>query len=173
MFVSYEHHRAGYNRDGNQFAQGYFLMLFCRPDAKETYEQSEHEKLYACVRYVRLSQLGHWMMGYAHVGGKKFTLSGELGNDGLPMSSGKFGNDPAIAMGEWKRLLPRLTLLPKEIAARYWTDSGHNAVGPNSREALRAFGLALFKQTYRLSGRWNKRYRIVKPKETRPLANSQ
>lgn len=40
----------------------------------------------AVVRKVALSQVGCWMMGSARIGGKKITLSGSYGSDGLPKS---------------------------------------------------------------------------------------
>ena len=45
-----------------------------------------HYPLRALVRYARLKQLGHFMMGTARVGQHSLTLSGSYGNDGLPMS---------------------------------------------------------------------------------------
>ena len=40
----------------------------------------------AIVRHVAMSQLGHFMMGYARVKGNRLTLSGAYGADGLPDS---------------------------------------------------------------------------------------
>jgi hypothetical protein len=40
--------------------------------------------LRAIVRYVRMRQLGHFMMGSARVGKTRLTLSGSYGSDGLP-----------------------------------------------------------------------------------------
>jgi hypothetical protein len=42
--------------------------------------------LRAIVRYVRLRQLGHFMMGSARVGKTRLTLSGSYGHDGLPVT---------------------------------------------------------------------------------------
>lgn len=38
----------------------------------------------AIVRYVRMRQMGHWMMGSARIGSERVTLSGSYGSDGLP-----------------------------------------------------------------------------------------
>jgi len=38
------------------------------------------------VRYVRMKQLGHFMMGTARVGKTRLSLSGSYGSDGLPLS---------------------------------------------------------------------------------------
>lgn len=40
----------------------------------------------AIVRYVRMRQMGHWMMGSARIGTERITLSGSYGSDGLPTS---------------------------------------------------------------------------------------
>jgi hypothetical protein len=40
----------------------------------------------AIVRYVRMRQLGHFMMGSARVGKTRLSLSGSYGSDGLPVS---------------------------------------------------------------------------------------
>jgi len=48
--------------------------------------QSNSYPLRAIVRYVRMRQLGHFMMGSARVNGHSLTLSGSYGSDGLPMS---------------------------------------------------------------------------------------
>jgi hypothetical protein len=48
--------------------------------------QSNSYPLRAIVRYVRMRQLGHFMMGSARVNGHSLTLSGSYGSDGLPTS---------------------------------------------------------------------------------------
>jgi hypothetical protein len=48
--------------------------------------QSNSYPLRAIVRYVRMRQLGHFMMGSARINGHSLTLSGSYGSDGLPTS---------------------------------------------------------------------------------------
>jgi len=53
-----------------QIASGLFLIVFDRG-----------RELRACVRKVRLTQFGHWMMGHANILGHKETLSGDFGGE--------------------------------------------------------------------------------------------
>lgn len=74
MFISGS---SGYNRRGEQTARGDFLMVFARG-----------QELRAAIRYVRMRQLGHWMItSGVKVGPYKLTLSGSYGSDGLPIES--------------------------------------------------------------------------------------
>lgn len=61
--------------------KGPFLIL-----AQQADKPIGADNLYAIIRKVALSQLGHWMMGHANIGGKYHSISGAYGNDGLPMT---------------------------------------------------------------------------------------
>lgn len=130
MFVT--NHNSGYTRDGSQFAQGYFLMLMqpnshhCENEACEGYKlpvDGEWDRCEACgefmtiesdapirglVRFVRMTQLGHFMMGAVRVKGHKLVLSGAYGEDGLIMTVPRdvynLGKDlPAELVEQWNR----------------------------------------------------------------------
>lgn len=78
MFI--ELRNSGYDRHGQQHASGRFLLLM-QPDKDE-----KGKPLRALVRFVALSQLGHFMMGFARIKGQRFSVSGAYGSDGLPMT---------------------------------------------------------------------------------------
>lgn len=68
-----------------------FLVVFCHPTKKYTvpgYPEPGKERpldvLVATLRKVRLTQLGHWMMGSTMIGRMRVGLSGSFGSDGLP-----------------------------------------------------------------------------------------
>lgn len=102
-------------------------------------EQYSHSVLYAAVRKVALTQVGHFMMGTANVGGHRITLSGPVGNDGLPMTICPFvDGKPVVAYGDvpldtfrhWERV-------PANLAALYWHDGiGHNDVNTEPLKPL-------------------------------------
>lgn len=74
-----------YTIDGQQACRkGPFLILL---------QQDLDTDIYAVVREVALRQLGHWMMGFARIEGKTYTMSGCYGNDGLPVTIGKIPKD--------------------------------------------------------------------------------
>lgn len=81
-------------------------------------------KLYACVRFVALKQLGHWMMGTAKIGGQSVTVSGAYGNDGLPM--------------DYEKLSPKarkhLVELPPDLTEKFWAGGGWNEAGAEARD---------------------------------------
>lgn len=56
-------------------------------------QQDCGEQMYAVVRKVALRQLGHWMMGFARIEGKTYSVSGCYGNDGLPRTIEKIPKD--------------------------------------------------------------------------------
>lgn len=134
---------SGYTKDGSQWARGPFMIVFC-------YDEFPHA-LRACIRTVRLRQLGHWMMGDVSLNSHKIVLSGDFGGDGLPNELAMipdYSQDiepgrtfqpylPAsAALALWKKLLP----VPEELAEIYWKDdTGHNCVG-NSRTAWQRWG---------------------------------
>lgn len=74
-----------YNSDGQQACRrGAFLILL---------QQDCDKQMYAVVRKVVLKQLGHFMMGFARIEGKTYSMSGCYGNDGLPVTIGKIPKD--------------------------------------------------------------------------------
>ena len=100
-----------------------FLILMTRNSDIDMRPQ-----LYALVRQVAMRQLGHWMMGNANIKGHWFTLSGDYGNDGLPMTM----DDDAVP----DDAVP----LPDDLCRAFWEGGGHNCAG---REApkLKAWAL--------------------------------
>jgi len=114
--------RGGYNRKGEQSASGLFLMVFGGHEFVLDHDTGRHVPvrfpLMACVRKVRMTQFGHFMMGDTVVGKSRITVSGAYGADGLPMSLEKIGN--------WGEGLVRL---PAELEAEFWAGGGHNTAG--------------------------------------------
>jgi len=115
MFVA--RMRGGYNRHGEQSAQGDFLILF---SLSHITHPEEHKKMEvrACVRYVRMVQFGHFMMGRTRIGPHKLTLSGTYGGDGLTY-------DPDKHPGLWEKLIP----VPQELSDKFWHGGGWNSSG--------------------------------------------
>jgi hypothetical protein len=104
-----------YTASGEQHAsRGDFLILACKDTDTNT------KALYATVRRVAMSQLGHFMMGYAHVGGASLVMSGQYGSDGLPCGQHKDGLTDALI----ERFFVRV---PQAIADEYWHGSNGSA----------------------------------------------
>ncbi len=131
--------RSGYNRQGEQFARGSFLLVFSNNQhkwAEETgkdwrdFPSENRRKLYACVRHVSLRQMGPWMMGSARIAGQSVTVSGSYGSDGLP--------------GDYERLTlaarAKLVEIPAELTEMFWQGGGHNCAG-NEAAAMREWAL--------------------------------
>jgi hypothetical protein len=109
-----------------------------------------------------MSQIGHWMMGHAKVGGHDFGLSGGFGNDGLPngwrcrtrlepVPGGKVGlwGYRDLTPDEVKRLKADfLTVMPDALSTSYWTSAGHNEVGPASTR-IKAWAVGSLEQLRR------------------------
>ena len=85
------------------------------------------------VRYVRMKQLGHFMMGSATVGKHRLILSGSYGSDGLPDSV----PDEVYEAG---------VELPKELIEQWNTGGGWNDAGSEA-PAMREWALATFPRT--------------------------
>jgi hypothetical protein len=117
MFLHTNPSQTGYTRDGQQKAGGPFLILFSQD---ERFQGSDRPlpTVRACVRSVRMSQFGHFMMGSAQVGPHRITLSGSYGSDGLT-------DDPDKYPGLWDKLLP----VPNDLAEKFWNGGGHNSSG--------------------------------------------
>lgn len=116
-----------YDSDGSQRAsKAWYLILACREagplDGMGITTRDEqytcgtcgkaHSALYAIARKVALSQLGHFMMGTARIGGHSVVVSGNFGSDGLPDTIGQYGIPSALA--------PYFTKLPNDVASSYW-----------------------------------------------------
>lgn len=136
MFLYTNPSQTGYTRDGSQRAGGPFLILF---SGEERYPDPENPArtlpvVRACVRSVRLSQLGHFMMGSAQLGKYRVTLSGTYGDDGLTRDAAKYP-------GLWETLLE----LPRELTTKLWNGGGHNSAGSEA-PAMRAWARANVRQ---------------------------
>ena len=125
MFITVS--KAWYTRDGSQFAHGYFLLLM-RPQQtlEEMLAHVPQPPVRGLVRYVRLSQFGHFMIGRITVAGNKVVLSGAYGNDGMildvPQAVYDLGTD-----------------LPQELYDA-WNSAGSEA------PAMRAWGKTMMKK---------------------------
>ena len=107
MFVKYP--RRGY-AGSEQRSTGFFLALF----------NKDHEReLRGCVKSVHLRRLGQWMMGEIWVQGIRVGLSGDYGNDGLPIDSEKLTKEA------WDQLV----ILPQDLTDAFWKGGGHNSIG--------------------------------------------
>lgn len=84
----------------------------------------------ALVRYTRLVQFGHFMMGTVRVGNHKLTLSGSYGSDGLPMSV----SDEVYEAG---------VELPADLRKQWSEGGGWNSCGSEA-PALRAWAIKTF-----------------------------
>ncbi len=133
---------SGY-RGTEQFCSGEFLIVFSHNKFKWSEQTGKpwsefpaelERKLYACVRHVRLSQMGAWMMGCARIGLQSVTLSGSYGHDGLPCDYETLG---PLARA-------KLVEVPAELAKTFWEGGGHNTSGSEG-PAMRAYGLQLLK----------------------------
>lgn len=117
--------RGWYGVDGQQKAEGLFLLIFGGKGEQVIVEETGRYKavdfpLKACVRHVRMSQLGHFMMARVKIGTRTISLSGTYGHDGLPLS--------VDAMDSWKRW-ESLIQLPAELEREFWQGGGHNSGG--------------------------------------------
>lgn len=72
----------GYTRAGQQVARRGDFLLLLQPDTNDGHKWP----IRAAIRRVALRQLGHWMLGYANIGGRWYGISGAYGSDGLPRS---------------------------------------------------------------------------------------
>lgn len=123
MFISIK--KQGYNRDGEQFAHGQFLVL-CQPNDWE----KRNEPIRAFVCYARMRQLGNFMMARATCRGHKLSLSGSYGGDGLPCSVPQEVYDAA-------------TPVPAHLVDAWNKGGGWNGAG-NEAPAMRQWAIATF-----------------------------
>jgi len=127
MFVRVKH--SEYNSIGSKTVSGDYMAIF----------QDYHRKLYAACRYVKLSQCGHYMVGKFRIGNISITVSGEAGNNGLPLWLIDYSckSIPFIKF---------LTEIPDDLVELYWDSEGHNEIGPTSVQ-LRSWAARTFKPT--------------------------
>lgn len=120
---------------GQQVFSGKFLILFC----------NESQELRALVRFVSMSQLGHFMMGRATIGKFRITVSGSYGNDGLPrsvyMPTDKHADIWKDKHEESIYIWSRAVKVPDELAKEYWKGGGHNSSGSEA-DNMRKWALA-------------------------------
>jgi hypothetical protein len=146
--------RSGHTRVGAQFAQGYFLIL-AQPEIPMFDTEGNyipHDKqiawpIHGIVRYVSMSQYGHWIMGrLRHKDAKDgcISLSGSYGSDGLictvPMALYEVG-----------------TPLPQDLYEAWNKGNGWNSAGSEA-SAMRVWGLSLLSERQR---RIIKSWRVV------------
>lgn len=72
----------GYEKDGCQVSRRALFLILIRPHV----ESREGNEVRAIVRKVALRSCGQFMMGCAFAKGKRITISGAYGSDGLPVS---------------------------------------------------------------------------------------
>ena len=135
---------SGYDRHGQQFSRGKFLILFAHNEFTWA-EQNGRDwsdfpaelkgKLYACVRHTSLHQLGHWMMGCARIADSSITLSGCYGSDGLPCDYEKLS----------EKARTKLIEVPAELATKFWKSEAHNDAG-NEGPAIRGWAKKAFRE---------------------------
>ena len=111
------------DRCGTQFIRkaNYLLLL-------QTKDSVHRTGLRAVVREVALKQWGHWMMGTARVFGESITVSGSMGNDGLPRTV----SDELFAKG-----FP----VPADLVKIWGKDKGHNGLEPQTITAFQTWAL--------------------------------
>lgn len=137
MFISNSHR--GYTRDGQQRAAGRFLILFSHNQYKwadqnggdwRNFPADMKRLLYAHVCYVKMSQLGQFMMGES----RTLQVSKAYGDRPAPnylILSGTYGGDGLTCDYEdlteesRKKLVP----VPVELAEKFWRGGGWNDAG--------------------------------------------
>lgn len=119
--------RSGYNRDGEQWATGKFLIVCDDPFGSRD--------LFGIVRSVKLTQFGNWMSGRVNLGGFNFVLSGTYGSDGLPHHLGQYFVDEKPGVSHYltddqkKYLIEQMVKFPEELRETFWKGGGWNTGG--------------------------------------------
>lgn len=172
MFISRIKHRCGYNRDDEQLAWGYFMYWFqflghhYLPEEKPAdlaaiaKDDPFYTTIYATVRYTKMRQLGHWMMGHIQVGPMSLGVSGSLGSDGLPASL--WDNNTLQTLGSVAAInawtSKHFEVVPPDVREAWGKDTGHNTC--NSK-AVHDYGADLFKRMYAQPKRYAWRRSLV------------
>jgi hypothetical protein len=123
----YLRNSGGGYRNGQQVAlRGPFLVML-QPDTGDTSADCA-APIRCVVRKVALSQLGHFMVGRANIGGRWISVSGSYGHDGLPLPV-----PPAVYL--------RGVILPDNLRDAWDKGGGWNGAGAEA-EAIRSWALA-------------------------------
>ena len=133
MFIQTDY--SGYGQDDQQKIGGRFLIMM-QPPGMEGLKQP----IKCLVRYCKMSQCGHWMMGKVRIKGQSFTVSGSYGADGLTKDMPQEIYDLGVE-------------LPQELHEMWNKGGGHNSAG-NEAGSIKAWALATFPQKTRRSRRW-------------------
>ena len=161
MFVSTHKRITRFNRQGEQVARGYY-MLWVQAAHFDYAGNYITGPMYAAVRYVSLTQNGHWLDGTFRIGGKVIRVSGSLGSDGLPVN---FKTSPADAPAvgihpgfsdSW--LSKWFVKVPANVIQVWGESEGHSTCHV---PAVRGYGRELYHATYVVDPR--KGPRFVKP----------
>ena len=103
---------SGYDSSGKQVARRQLFLMLVQDKDKPCCAENTR----AIVRKVALSQLGHWMIGFARVKGERLTVSGSYGSDGLPMY---------VSANVFNEAIP----LPAELYEAWLKGGGWNGAG--------------------------------------------
>lgn len=122
--------KQGYNRDGEQFAHGYFLCLVSDKNNQKC--NADNTRAFVC--FTKMSPFGHFVMGKTHKFGQQFILSGSYGQDGL-------------IMDVETDIFEKCHKLPEELFDKWAHGGGWNSAG-NEAADMRKFGLELLKLDY-------------------------
>jgi hypothetical protein len=118
--------RTGLKQDGEQTAEGRFLILM-RPEGSTMIAELP---IRAIVRYVRMSLFGDVLMADVSIAGHRFPICGSYGNDGLPC---------AVPTKTYRLGVP----LPYELYGAWSKDRWVPQRG--TRPAMKKWALATFK----------------------------
>ena len=119
--------KSGYNRDGEQYAAGQFLILADHVDTAGgplnfIKNEAGRIKLRAFVRHVHLRQFGHWMTGWTTLydtdgEAHKIYCDGTYGSNGLPKDMPRKLWDAGVEV-------------PDDMLEVFWSgEGGHNSAG--------------------------------------------
>jgi hypothetical protein len=119
MYLGNDKSYTYYVGSGQRHSAGNFLILM-----SERGKPFELYNVRAVVRKVALRQLGLFMMGFARIAGKTYSISGAYGHDGLTL----YVEPEAFALG-----VP----VPRELMDAWDNGGGWNSAGseaPNMRQ---------------------------------------
>ena len=119
MFIQIS--KSGYNRHGEQYAHGLFLILMV--DGSKEFSQRDRKAVRGLVRFVKMGQLGQFMMAKVKIKSHQIVLSGAYGADGLLKDVP--GDVYALGLD-----------LPPELYEKWAKSDGHNSTG-NEEPAMR------------------------------------
>lgn len=129
MFIRLKY--SGYE-GSSQAAAGDFMIL-CLPVGRS----SNYLDAHALVRYVKMKQMGHWMMGNFNAFGYRLIVSGSYGADGLIMRD--------VPQELYDRAIP----VPAELMEMWARGDGWNGAGSEG-PSMRKWALKTFPPTKRM-----------------------